>query len=313
MSFSNFRIKIPKMCDSKTSKIMMIRISFLALASAVTCFAGLRNYIQIVLSIIFRDVFLLDPSQATLLKTIAKQPWNMKLLFGMVMDLRPMPKVYLILANVITCLGLYGIVNSSDPIQLTLAMLALNLGGAMASVVMGGEMIKWTNLSPQSRVFNTQVQSFTSIAFAVGGVISSLLGGYIVKTYGPYYFIMGLVPFSGVVMIASLLYKSVGSEPTQFRQIYSKLKLVFSAFFSPAIFRPMLFLLIQNATSISIYEGMTYFRLSIGMDAQILGYADTFSFFGMAIGSWLFQRYMTMSNIRNVMIWSTIGTFFKLT
>eukprot|EP00835_Amoeboradix_gromovi_P003182 NODE_201_length_15044_cov_0.334560.p2 type:complete len:290 gc:universal NODE_201_length_15044_cov_0.334560:3857-4726(+) len=286
---------------------MFLSVSFLTLASIVTWFGGLKNYVNLVLSIVFRDKFLLDPSQATLLKTIAKQPWNMKLLFGILMDLKPAPKVYLIMANLIGCCGLYGIVNSQDPIQLTLSMLGLNLGGALASVVMGGEMIKWTNLSLNSRVFNTQVQSSTSIAFAIGGIISSLLGGYVVKTYGPYYFIMGLIPFSFFVMIASLLYKSIDSQPTPFRQIHSKLKLVFSAFFSPAIIRPMLFLLIQNASSISINEGMTYFRLSIGMDAQILGYADTFSFFGMAIGSWLFQRYLTMSNIRSVVIWTTVG------
>eukprot|EP00834_Sanchytrium_tribonematis_P001004 NODE_21_length_42443_cov_0.822808.p15 type:complete len:304 gc:universal NODE_21_length_42443_cov_0.822808:16674-15763(-) len=284
-------------------------ISFIWLTGFVSCFAGLRNYINIVLSIVFRDKFLLDPSQATLLKTIAKQPWNMKLIFGMMMDLKPMPKAYLILSNLILCLGLFGIYNSIDPIQLTLSMLALNLGGAMASVVMGGEMIKWTNLSLSSRIFNTKIQSSTTIAFAVGGIISSLGGGYVVINYGTSFFIKLLIPCSFFVMIISLLYKSVESERTPFQQIYSKLKLVFSAFFSPEIFHPMLFFFIQNSTSISVYEGMTYFRLSIGMDAQILGYADTFSFFGMALGSWLFQRYLSMANIREVTIWTTISNY----
>ena len=288
----------------------MIKISYLVLASIISVYAGLKNYINIVLSIVFRNEFKLDPSQATLLKTIAKQPWNMKLVFGMIMDVKPMPRIYLIGANVITCLGLWGIVNSENPVHLTLAMLALNFGGASASVVMGGEMIKWTNLSRESRVFNTQVQSSTSIAFAIGGIFSSLLGGYIVKTYGPYTFIMGLVPFSVCVMLAASIYNNIYSEPTPIRQTYSKLKLVFSAFFSPKILRPMLFLLIQNASSISVYEGMTYFRLNIGMDAQILGYADTFSFFGIALGSFIFQKYMTMSNIRTVVIWTTIGTLY---
>ena len=261
------------------------------------------------MSIYFKETLKLDPSTSGIIKTIAKQPWNWKVAYGVLFDCKPYTKRFMIFSCALILFGLVLLLLTSvhgSVFMIGLGLLIINFGGAFSDVIGDGEMVRITQKAPDGDSLNAYLQSISWTAYGVGGIFGTLLGGSVVKWFGPTGYFILLIPFPVLLVLLTLSYDQVPAYPSSLKLFGNKLVQVFQALKQPRVLKPLIFVFIQNATGIGIGEGMTYFRISIGMDAQILGFADTFAYLGLILGSVLFNKYFSKVPIDKIMIATTI-------
>ena len=261
------------------------------------------------MSIYFKEELHLDPSVSSIIKTIAKQPWNFKILYGVLYDCKPYTKRFMIMSCSFILVGIVLMILTSvhgSVAVITIALLILSLGGAFSDVIADGEMVRISQKSENSDELNAYLQSLSWTTFGIGGICGTLLGGTVVKYYGTAAYFIMLLPFPIILIVVTLLYNQVPASFCSIKLFGSKIVKVVIALQQPKVFKPLIFVLIQNATGIGIGEGMNYFRLSIGMDAQILGIADTFAYLGLIMGSILFNKYFSKTSIAKIIFITTL-------
>eukprot|EP00834_Sanchytrium_tribonematis_P006226 NODE_438_length_7412_cov_0.582798.p2 type:complete len:409 gc:universal NODE_438_length_7412_cov_0.582798:1-1227(+) len=251
----------------------------------------------------------MDPAVSGIIKTVAKQPWNLKIFFGIIFDCKPYTTKFMIISSMLIVSGLllliFTFVYHSIAI-ITISLVIINLGGACTDVIGDGEMVRITQKSEDGEALSSYLQSLSWIAYGIGGICGTIIGGSLAKYLGaPSYFIF-LLPFPIMLSYMSNQYDAVKAVPASLKLFGSKLIQVINAMRHPKVMKPLIFVFVQNSCGLGIGEGMTYFRVSIGMDAQTLGFANTFAYGGLILGSFVYSKYFSATPIKKIMMATTI-------
>jgi hypothetical protein len=165
----------------------------------------------------FKDILHLTASQAQLMAAVARTPWNIKPIYGILADCFPIfgyhRTYYITLAGIVGSLSWLSL--SLHELTLPFSILAMLLGNhatASPDVIIDACVAEKSNQYP---TMASDLQSLCSGSLAVCGIIATLTSGFLIHTFGPAASFFFLTLTSAILLIPSLL-GWLGEEKIQF-------------------------------------------------------------------------------------------------
>jgi hypothetical protein len=165
----------------------------------------------------FKDILSLTASQSQLMAAVARTPWNIKPIYGILADCFPIfgyhRTYYITLAGIIGSLSWLSLSYHQLTLPLSiLAMLCGNHATASPDVIIDACVAEKSNQYPQMA---SDLQSLCSGSLAICGIIATLTSGYLIHTFGPADSFVFLSLTSAILLFPSLL-GWLGEERVQF-------------------------------------------------------------------------------------------------
>jgi hypothetical protein len=179
----------------------------------------------------FKDILKLTPSQSQLMSAVARTPWNIKPIYGILADCFPIfgyhRTYYITFAGIVGTISWFSL--SFHDLSLPLSVLAMLLGNhatASPDVIIDACVAEKSNEYPHMA---SDLQSLCSGSLAICGIIATVTSGFLIHSFGPAdaFFFLSLT--SAVLLFPSLL-GWLGEEKVQF--LYSPTSLTSSVFSS---------------------------------------------------------------------------------
>jgi hypothetical protein len=230
---------------------------------------GFRSYGDTAISYILKEKNV-TPDVTQRIKIMAKQPWNFEWVFGLVSDNLPIFKMHCKPYLLFSCLlGLIGnIALTSDvlsphPLYVGAFQLLINIGAVMIGCNIDALMIK---LARNGKDGVGGVLSLGVICASIGGMMSNIIGGYVVEHLeDKRQFFIGLT-FIPIIMF--LLTARLSEPKSDFKPCISALgnqmKILVRTLFAPPflVIRVYSWIILGNLLTFQLGESMLLFRVS---------------------------------------------------
>jgi MFS family permease len=183
-------------------------------ASFLVCYSieyfntGFRQILVLAYLYRFKNFYALSPSQVTQYTALLSLPWTPKLVYGFITDSFPIfgsrKKSYLILAGLLQFGSLVFISFPLNNVGLFVAMIWISeFCGALMDVVVDGLMVIQQRKDPNGG--SEQLQAFSYSMYGIGGIVGSLLGGYLTDD-GKELWCFAIRGFVGLLMAFAALF-----------------------------------------------------------------------------------------------------------
>jgi hypothetical protein len=241
---------------------------FLVLIFLVYWIQGIRTFAGTATFYVLKQEFDATPAVNQAVRVAVTQPWNIKWLYGIVSDNIPLfgyhVKPYLVVSSIFAAIGHVGLSTSSLSYSIftyTLYYTILQFSAALADVLVDSLVVKVGRDAPNG---SADLQSFSWIAFAIGGILGNLIGGPMVQFWNPRAFLVSLlgVPFI-ILYCAYKLPENRTDVVISWSTPVYQVRLLFGAFFAKPylVLKSFGWVFMSNALGFSIEDGMTYFRV----------------------------------------------------
>jgi folate/biopterin transporter len=271
---------------------------------------GVLGLSRLAVSFFFKDELGLSPAQVAALMGIAAIPWVIKPLFGFVSDSLPLfgyhRRSYLVLAGLLGSLAWLGLATIvSNAWQTVTAITVASLAIAISDVIVDSLVVERARQESQGDAGSLQALCWG--ATAVGGVLTAYFSGFLLAHFGArvIFGITALFPLI-VAGVAVLINEGRTTTSNKFGVMKHQVGNVWQALSQKAIFLPVAFLFLWQATPSSEAAFFFFTTNELGFDAEFLGRVRLVSSLAALLGIWIFQRFLKSIPVRTIFFWSTI-------
>ncbi len=268
---------------------------------------GILGISRLAVSFFLKDNLGLSPAEVAALMGVAATPWMVKPLFGFISDGLPIAgyhrRPYLVLSGLIGCgawvaLGLW----VSTPLQATVAIVLSSLSVAVSDVIADSIVVERTR--HESETATGSLQSLVWGVAAVGGMITAYLGGLLLEFISTkeLFLITAMFPLI-VTGVAWLIAERRSVRGSSLDEVKSQIGLLKKAIIQKAIWMPMLFLFLWQATPSADSAFFFFSTNELGFPPEFLGRVRLVSSLAMLVGVWLFQRFFREVRFRRIFGW----------
>ncbi len=266
--------------------------------------------ISLPLNYYLKEVMQLNELGATNYLTILTIPWIIKPVYGLVSDFISLfgyrRKSWLLVLNILTCIGYLWLAEIADGDQLILALLLTAIGTAASDVIIDALMIE------NGRKFNmiVQFQAVQWFWFYVAQIVTSILGGWLAEMADPG---TGLRTAAIITMIAPAIiaifsWLIVKEEKTAMNLVSLKATVtgLRETFRNRILWATILFLVLWNFSpgfGIPIYYLMTD---TLNFSQSFIGHLGAISSAGSILGAWLYGKYLSNRSIDFQLVFSIL-------
>lgn len=275
---------------------------------------------------LLKDELHLGPAELAALTGVFALPWTVKPLYGFLSDGFPLfgykRKSYLVAAGVLGAIsysllgfaGLWEGISSTTAVTSTVTLMVISSACiAMADVVADGIVVTRTRESTDPAVAGG-LQSLCWGASALGGLLAAYFSGSLLEIMSvrEVFGLAAILPFI-VALIAFVTDEQPLTEDDKADDVIQSVKdqvnSVWEALRQQAIWRPVLFLFLWQATPTS--DGAFFFFLSndLGLGPEFMGRIRLVTSAASLVGVWLYNRYLKTVEIKDMLFWSTIASF----
>ncbi len=268
---------------------------------------GILGISRLAVSFFLKDDLGLSPAEVAALMGVAAIPWMVKPLFGFISDGLPIGgyhrRPYLVLSGLLGCgvwvaLGLW----VSTPLQATVAIVLSSLSIAVSDVIADSIVVE--RARDEADEAAGSLQSLTWAVGAVGGVITAYLGGLLLEFMSTRELFLITATFPLIVTgVAWLIVEGRSLQGPGLSEVKSQIGLLKKAIAQKAIWMPMLFLFIWQATPSADSAFFFFSTNELGFPPEFLGRVRLVSSLAMLIGVWLFQRFFREARFRRIFGW----------
>jgi hypothetical protein len=165
----------------------------------------------------FKDILKLTPSQSQLMSAVARTPWNIKPIYGILADCFPIfgyhRTYYITLAGIVGTISWFSL--SFHDLSLPYSVLAMLLGNhatASPDVIIDACVAEKSNQFPHMA---SDLQSLCSGSLAICGIFATISSGFLIHSFGPAdsFFFLSL---TSAVLLFPSLWGWLGEEKIQF-------------------------------------------------------------------------------------------------
>jgi hypothetical protein len=241
---------------------------FLGMVFLVYWMQGLRTFAGTATFYVLKEEFQAPPSVNQAVRVAVSQPWNIKWLYGIISDNLPLwgwhVKPYLVVSSVLYVVGQVGLswrALSSSVVAYTAYYTVLQFSSAISDVLIDSLVVKMGRDTPGG---TADLQSFSWVAFALGGILGNLLGGPLVHYVSPRAFLVMMLPLPFLMLYFSCKLPEKKSDMKRdCNTPLWQVKMLFRAFFAKPylVLKSFTWIFLSNAMGFSIEDGMTYFRV----------------------------------------------------
>lgn len=271
--------------------------------------------ISLPLNYYLKEVMQLNEEGATNYLTILAIPWAIKPVYGLVSDFISLfgyrRKSWLLILNIITCIGYLWLAEIADDDQLIMALLLTAIGTAASDVIIDALMVE------NGRKFNMieQFQAVQWFWFYVAQIVTSILGGWLAEMADPGtgLRVAAIITMIAPAVIAILSWLLVKEEkaPMDLASLKATVMGLREAFRSRILWTTMLFLIFWNFSpgfGIPIYYHMTD---TLKFSQSFIGHLGAIGSAGSILGAWLYGKYMSNRSINFQLVFSILTSAFS--
>ncbi|SFL74130.1 MFS transporter [Nitrosomonas communis] len=266
--------------------------------------------ISLPLNYYLKEVMQLNELGATNYLTILTIPWIIKPVYGLVSDFISLfgyrRKSWLLVLNVLTCIGYLWLAEIADGDQLILALLLTAIGTAASDVIIDALMVE------NGRKFNmiVQFQAVQWFWFYVAQIVTSILGGWLAEMADPDTGLRtaAIITMVAPAIIAILSWLIVKEEKTvmDLASLKATVAGLRETFRSRLLWATILFLVLWNFSpgfGIPIYYLMTD---TLNFSQSFIGHVGAISSAGSILGAWLYGKYISNRSIDFQLVFSIL-------
>jgi hypothetical protein len=264
---------LKKSCETFNS-LKTFGIGFIIIIGTVYFLQGFRNYVfGDAFDWFFRSAFQSSPGTVQHYKSIARITWNIKMLYGLIMDNFPIFHrhgiPYLMLSSILSLVGYLGLGipswSSSPASTLGFFWIAL-MGMGIADVITDALVVKKAKIVGQHGGAN--LQTFCWIMLYIGSLTGRPVSGTIVGTDGHGVRSLMLNVYtvtSGIVFFMALFLKEPLShiQGSFLRFLKQFVRLFKSIFLDKHVLCPMLWIFFAHAIVPDVSSAMTYWKVTL--------------------------------------------------
>jgi folate/biopterin transporter len=213
---------------------------------------------------------------------------------------------YLVLAGLLGSLAWVGLATIvSNAWQAVTAMTLASLAIAVSDVIVDSLVVERARQESQGDAGSLQALCWG--ATAVGGVLTAYFSGFLLAHFGTrvIFGITALFPLI-VAGVAVLINEGRTTTSNKFGVMKHQVGNVWQALSQKAIFLPVAFLFLWQATPSSEAAFFFFTTNELGFDAEFLGRVRLVSSLAALLGIWIFQRFLKAIPVRTIFFWSTI-------
>ncbi|SFI63809.1 MFS transporter [Nitrosomonas sp. Nm34] len=266
--------------------------------------------ISLPLNYYLKEVMQLDELGATNYLAILTIPWVIKPVYGLVSDFISLfgyrRKSWLLVLNLLTCIGYFWLAEIADSDQLIMALLLTAIGTAAADVIIDALMVE------NGRKFNmtAHFQAVQWFWLCVAQIITSILGGWLAEMADPGTGLRtaAIITMVAPVIIAILSWLIVEEEKTamDLASLKATVAGLRETFRSRLLWATILFLILWNFSpgfGIPIYYFMTD---TLNFSQSFIGHLGAISSVGSILGAWLYGKYMSNRSMEYQLVFSIL-------
>ncbi|KAJ0965778.1 hypothetical protein J5N97_026916 [Dioscorea zingiberensis] len=257
----------------------------------------------------WKDVQMVQPSEAQVYQGITSLPWIVKPLWGLLTDVLPMAgyrrRPYFILSG-----KLY--------LHVFFALLALTVGSAGVAIsdVTIDACVAQNSISHPTLA--ADMQTLCGFSASIGRLLGFSISGLLVHAIGSQG-VLGLLSIpAALVFSVGILLKEIHTPNFSYGQVHEKFlqasRSMWTTLKYPYVWRPCLYMYVSLALSLKIQEGMFYWytdkNSGPSFSQETVGFILSVGSVGSLLGVLLYQNLLKDCPFRNVLFWSQLLSSF---
>lgn len=262
------------------------------------------------INLYFMNALKWDTSDVEKFLWILTIPWGIKPLYGIITDYFPIlgyrRKTWLLVTNLTACGGFLWLAGFSfDPNVILMALTLTAVGTAFADVIIDAIMVE----NGQKYNMAAKFQSIQWFWFFVGGIFTSIVGGYICKYLGADTSLEGAVNAIKVCSVLALIlpvvvmvvsWMQVKEDNTRLGKdhLIETTAGIKEALKSPALWAAIFFLAFWSCCPSFGRTWYTHSTQVLGFKPDFMGWLEALGAGGAACGAWLYARYLSARTVK---------------
>lgn len=271
---------------------------------------GILGLARLAVSFFLKDDLGLSPTEVAALTGVGILPWTIKPLFGFLSDGLPIlgyrRRPYLLVSGLTGAAAWLSLATYVHTAWLATTMIILSsLSVAIADVIVDSLVVERARQESQSEAGS--LQSLCWGALSAGGLLTAYLGGILLEQTSTQLVFAVTATFPLVVSVVAWL---ITEEPVHnsfdFQAVWKQVKQLQAACSQRAIWMPVLFLFLWQATPSADSAFFFFTTNDLGFSPEFLGRIQLVTSLAALIGIVIFQSFLKAVPFRTIFGWSTI-------
>ncbi|KAJ6808113.1 putative folate-biopterin transporter 2 [Iris pallida] len=270
----------------------------------------------------WKDVQMVQPSEAQVYQGITSIPWLVKPLWGLLTDVLPVAgyrrRPYFIFA------GLLGVVSMltlslHNKLHVAFALLAMTAGSASVAIADVTIDACVAQNSINHPPLAADMQSLCGFSSSIGGLLGFSISGLLVHAIGSQG-VLGLLSIpSALVFTVGILKKEMHAPNFVYKEVCQKFlqanRTMLTTLKCPDVWRPCVYMYTSFALSLNIQEGMFYWytdpKAGPAFSQGTVGFIFSIGSVGSLLGVILYQHVLKDHPFRGLLFWSQLLSSFS--
>jgi folate/biopterin transporter len=273
---------------------------------------GILGLARLATSFFLKDDLGLSPAEVAAIMGVVSLPWVIKPVFGFLSDSLPIfgyrRRSYLLLSSILGCgawAAMGTIVHSPLAAMITITLCSLAI--AVSDVIVDSIVVERIRHESQSQADTGALQALCWATTALGGLMTAYLSGFLLERLSIHNIFLITASFPLLVMItATLIEDAKVAMPQNLGAAKSQLQKIKVAMSQKAIWLPVLFVFLWQATPSSDSAFFFFSTNDLGFGPEFLGRVRLVTSIASLVGVWAFQRFLKAVPLRRIFLWSTI-------
>ncbi|CBN59095.1 MULTISPECIES: folate/biopterin family MFS transporter [Kamptonema] len=271
---------------------------------------GILGLARLAVSFFLKDQLGMSPVEVSAMLGVTALPWVIKPLFGFMSDGLPIfgyrRRPYIILSGLLgtsAWIALATIVHSPWAATATIAFSSLSV--AVSDVIADSLVVE--RARKESAKEAGSLQSLSSAATAIGGLITAYLSGFLLERFSSQTIFLITASFPLIVSAAAwLIIEERVSDRFNFNIVKQQFTQLRQTITQKSIWLPTAFIFLWQATP-SADSALFFFTTNeLGFQPEFLGRLHLVTSFASLAGVWLFQRFFRSIPFRVMFGWSIV-------
>jgi folate/biopterin transporter len=273
---------------------------------------GILGLARLATSFFLKDDLGLSPAEVAAIMGVVSLPWVIKPVFGFLSDSLPIfgyrRRSYLLLSSILGC-GAWAAMGTvvHSPLAAMITITLCSLAIAVSDVIVDSIVVERIHNESQSQADTGALQALCWATTAVGGLTTAYLSGFLLEHLSIHHIFLITASFPLLVMItATLIEDPKVAMPQNLGAAKSQLQKIKVAMSQKAIWLPVLFVFLWQATPSSDSAFFFFSTNDLGFGPEFLGRVRLVTSIASLVGVWTFQRFLKAVPLRRIFLWSTI-------
>lgn len=271
---------------------------------------GILGLARLATSFFLKDDLGLTPAEVAAMMGVVSLPWVIKPVFGFLSDSLPIfgyrRRSYLLLSSILGCgswMAMGTVVHSAIAAMIAITLCSLAI--AVSDVIVDSIVVE--RIRDESQAETGSLQALCWATTALGGLVTAYLSGFLLEHLTIRNIFLITATFPLLVLITAIVIEDAKvAMPQNFGAAKSQLRKIRVALSQKAIWLPVLFVFLWQATPSSDSAFFFFTTNDLGFGPEFLGRVRLVTSVASLVGVWAFQRFLKAAPLRQIFLWSTL-------